>query len=159
MRNTKWLLWSFTILALDQLTKLLALHYLELYQPVEVLPFFSLTLAFNTGAAFSFLSQAGGWQQVLFALVAIGVSVMLLSWLYQLQRDDKLSALAITSILGGAFGNLIDRLNRGYVVDFFDFYWYSYHWPIFNVADIAISMGAALYIWILIFKKQGENHV
>jgi len=119
-----------------------------LYETVAVMPFFNLTMAHNTGAAFSFLAQAGGWQRWFFAVIAFVVSAVLFIWLKRLKSTAKLEAISISLILGGAVGNLIDRVLLGYVVDFLDFYNYfgSYHFPAFNIADSAICVGAALLI-------------
>jgi signal peptidase II len=124
----------------------LAEHFLSLYQPLPVMPSFNLTLMYNQGAAFSFLSDAGGWQRWLFALIAFAVSVALLWWLKRLDRREKRLAIALALILGGALGNLIDRLLLGHVVDFLDVYYADWHWPAFNIADSAISAGAVLMV-------------
>ncbi len=113
------------------------------YETLSVLPFFNLTLAYNEGAAFSFLSDQGGWQRWFFALMASGVTIVLVVWLSRL-RGEKVLALSLALVIGGAVGNLIDRLLFGHVIDFLDFFYGQYHWPAFNVADIAISIGVAL---------------
>lgn len=139
---------ALVVLVLDQATKLWASARLEYAQPVEVTPFFNLTLLHNTGAAFSFLSDAGGWQQWFFAVIAVAVSLAIVVWLWRLPQQERLQATALALILGGAIGNLWDRVVQGYVVDFLDFYVGGYHWPAFNIADAAIVVGAAIMIWL-----------
>lgn len=132
-------------LVLDQASKFAALHFLA-RAPIEVMPFFNLALAFNTGAAFSFLNDAGGWQNLFFATIAAVVSVGILVVIRRLGANDKQVAVALWLILGGALGNLSDRLYHGYVVDFIDVYYRAWHWPTFNIADSAIFIGAVLLI-------------
>ncbi len=139
-----WL--SAAVVILDQATKLLVVAVFEKYERLAVLPFFNLTLAHNEGAAFSFLSAAGGWQRWFFTAIAVVVSVALVIWLRKLPKTDRMIAIALALILGGALGNLYDRVTLGYVVDFLDFYWQDYHFPAFNVADSAITVGAGLMI-------------
>jgi signal peptidase II len=142
----KWTWFSVLVLALDQLTKQLASSYLNYAEPVAVMPLFNLTLMHNSGAAFSFLAQAGGWQRWFFAAIALLVSTGIIIWLKRLGRDRHWEALALALVLGGAIGNVWDRILLGYVVDFLDFYYDGWHWPAFNIADIAISVGAAILI-------------
>jgi signal peptidase II len=144
-----WLWLSVGVIVLDYVTKLITLNTMTLHQRIEILPFFNLTRAHNTGAAFSFLAGAGGWQRWFFAVIAIGVSTALVIWLRKTPKSDRWMACCLALIIGGALGNLYDRLVYGYVVDFLDFHGsvfkmvlgYS-HFPAFNVADIAISVGA-----------------
>ncbi|MCW5588403.1 MAG: lipoprotein signal peptidase [Legionellales bacterium] len=143
----RWLWLSIIIIILDQATKYLAAHHLLLGEPKVLLPFFNFTLAFNTGSAFSFLHQAGGWQVWFFSGLASGVSIILLVWLASLTQQKRLLACGIVCILGGAIGNLIDRVRFGYVIDFLDFHWQHWHWPIFNIADTAVFIGACLIIF------------
>jgi len=144
----RYLLVTLLILAVDQWTKYLAETYIEPMQPIELLPFFNLVIAYNSGAAFSFLADAGGWQKYFFSAVAMAVSVVLIVWLRRLhwQRDWMLS-LSLSMILGGALGNLYDRLMLGHVIDFIDWHYAGYHFPAFNIADSAIFCGAVLMIW------------
>jgi signal peptidase II len=100
----------------------------------------------NTGAAFSFLSEAGGWQRWLFAGLAVAISTAIAVWLTRLKKHETLLAVALALILGGAVGNLIDRLVYGYVIDFLDVYYESWHWPAFNIADSAITLGVMLML-------------
>lgn len=142
----RWLWLSVLVLALDQGTKAAAEAWLAPYEPLPVLPFFNLTLMYNTGAAFSFLSDASGWQRWLFTLVGLAVSAGIVWWLGRLGRGERLLAVALALILGGALGNVIDRVLIGHVVDFIQLYAGKYYWPAFNVADSAISVGAALIV-------------
>ncbi len=142
-----WLWLSLAVVALDQLTKSIALSSLSAYEPVAVVPgLVNWTLAFNTGAAFSFLSGADGWQRWLFAALAIGVSAALVVGLARLPRRDWRSAAPFALIIGGALGNLLDRLRHGRVTDFVDVHVGDAHWPAFNLADSAICVGAVLLI-------------
>lgn len=138
------LLWiALLILVLDQSSKLLALEMLA-GSPVAVLPFFNLNLTFNSGAAFGFLNQASGWQNWFFIAVAFTVSVVIVFMIRNLSRNDLQTAVALSLILGGAIGNLIDRVRLGYVVDFIQLYYKTWSWPVFNIADSAITIGAVL---------------
>ncbi|WP_260293300.1 signal peptidase II [Sedimenticola hydrogenitrophicus] len=139
----RWLWLSLVIVVLDQISKQLIESSLLVYETIPVLPFFNLTLAYNEGAAFSFLSDQGGWQRWFFALVAAVVVLILTVWLARL-RHERLLAVSLSLVIGGALGNLLDRLLFGHVIDFLDFYYQTYHWPAFNVADIAITLGVAL---------------
>ncbi len=143
----KWLWISLLVVVLDQLTKSVAVSNLVLFQPVEIFPGFNFTLMYNQGAAFSFLSDASGWQRWFFAAIAVGVSVGIIFWLKRLPPDHRLMAVSLALILGGAIGNVWDRILLGHVVDFIDVYYAEYHWPAFNIADSAISVGAVLLIF------------
>jgi signal peptidase II len=142
----KWFGISVVVLVLDQLTKYAVKQSFSLHEVVEIAPFFNMLLVYNHGAAFSLLSDAGGWQRGLFIAIAVVASVWI-AWLLRRHGEDKLFCLALSLILGGALGNVIDRVVIGGVVDFLDFHAYGYHWPAFNVADIGISCGAALLVW------------
>ncbi|KHJ50049.1 peptidase A8 [Vreelandella venusta] len=146
-RPLRWLWLAVAVIVLDLLTKYAASHFLSYAQPVEVLPFFNLTLLHNTGAAFSFLADHPGWQRWFFATVAIGASIGLTVWLSRVRADEKLLAIALPLIIGGALGNLYDRLIHGYVVDFLSFHVGGWYYPAFNVADIGITLGAVGLIW------------
>lgn len=142
-----WLLLSLTVFLADQATKEVALRALSPYEPVAVIPgLLNWTLAFNTGAAFSFLADAGGWQRWLFTALAIGVSAILAVWLARTPRTDWRNALPLSLVIGGAIGNLIDRLRHGQVTDFIDVYFGQWHFPAFNIADSAICVGAVLLV-------------
>ncbi len=139
-----WYALAVVVLAVDQYTKGLASSALEYGRPVEVLSWFNLTLQHNTGAAFSFLSDAAGWQRYFFTGVAVVISAVLVVWLYRLPRGNWLLALGLGLILGGAIGNVWDRVTLGWVIDFISVHWDSrYFFPAFNVADSAITVGAA----------------
>jgi len=142
----KYLWLSSLVIVLDQASKWLMVSWLSLYETVAVFPYFNLTMAHNKGAAFSFLADAGGWQRGFFIGLTTVISIALLIWLKKLSTQAKLEAIAISMILGGAVGNVIDRIYYGYVIDFLDVYAGSYHWPAFNIADSAIVVGAALLI-------------
>ncbi len=141
-----WLLVSALIVVLDLWTKDIATQSLTLYRPVELTSWLNMTLAHNYGAAFSFLSDAGGWQRWLFTGLASVVTVVLIVWLFRLPAREKLTAAALGLIIGGAVGNLVDRVNHGYVVDFIDVYYRDWHWPAFNLADSAITCGVILLL-------------
>lgn len=142
---------------LDQATKLYAVEKLELHQPIPVMPSFNFTLMYNEGAAFSFLSDAGGWQRWFFSALAFAVSIFLIVWIARLDSREKWTSLSLSLILGGAIGNLIDRLAYGYVVDFVQWYYDRFYWPAFNIADAAITVGTVLLLSISVFQKD-ETH-
>jgi signal peptidase II len=141
-----WLWLTLLVLVVDQASKVYFESRLSLYQQIVVIPeYFSWTLAYNTGAAFSFLANGGGWQRWLFALIALAVSVVLVVWLKRLKPTDTWLAIALALVLGGALGNLYDRVMLGHVVDFILLHWRNqYYFPAFNVADSAISIGAVM---------------
>ncbi|MGO2879102.1 MAG: signal peptidase II [Halomonas sp.] len=143
----RWLWLAVAVIVLDLATKAIASSQLGYLQPVEVLPFFNFTLMHNTGAAFSFLASHPGWQRWFFAVIAIGASVGLTIWLSRVRADEKLLAISLPLIIGGALGNLYDRLVHGYVVDFLSFHVAGWYYPAFNVADIGITLGAIGLIW------------
>ena len=143
----KYLWLTVLVIILDQVTKYMASSLLMYAKPVAIMPLFNFTLLHNTGAAFSFLNEAGGWQRWLFTVIALGVSVFLVLWLKRLTVQERLQAVSLALILGGALGNVIDRVRYGYVVDFLDFYYNKSHFPAFNIADSAITIGAILIIY------------
>jgi len=142
----KYLFITILVIVFDQASKWLMMSWLSLYETVAVMPYFNLTMAHNEGAAFSFLAQAGGWQRWFFIGLALLISVVLFVWLAKLKPTEKLEAISLSLILGGAIGNVIDRISYGYVVDFIDLYIGHNHWPVFNIADSAICIGAILLI-------------
>jgi signal peptidase II len=144
--NVKWLWISLLIVVLDQASKQIAEAQLTPHQAVNLLPYFDWYLTYNTGAAFSFLADAGGWQRWLFTAIAIIMSVLIVQWIRKLPAEDTLAAISLCLILGGAIGNLIDRIYLGHVIDYIQVWLGSYPFPAFNVADAAISVGAALLI-------------
>jgi signal peptidase II len=141
-----WLWLSLAVVALDQATKFLATRFLDLYERVEVLPVLDFTLLHNTGAAFSLLANASGWQRSFFITLGIGVSAALVVWLWRLPRGERLLPIALALIVGGAIGNVIDRVLHGYVIDFIHAHWGSAYFPAFNIADSAITIGAGLML-------------
>lgn len=142
----KWLWLSLLIIVLDQITKLVAENLLPFHQPVNVMPYFDWYLTYNTGAAFSFLADAGGWQRWFFTITSIVISTVIIVWVKKLESDDHLTAISLCLILGGAIGNLIDRIYLGYVIDYIQVWLGTYPWPAFNIADAAIFIGAAVLI-------------
>ena len=155
-----WLVLSVLVLVIDQVSKAHFEGTLEMLQQIVVIPdYFSWTLAYNTGAAFSFLADGGGWQRWLFALIAVVVSAVLVVWLKRLGRDDTWLAIALALVLGGALGNLYDRIALGHVIDFILVHWQNRHYfPAFNFADSAITVGAImLALDMFKSKKTGET--
>lgn len=152
----KWLWLTALVIAIDLGTKAMATAMLSYGVPVPVFPMFNLTLLHNTGAAFSFLAEAAGWQRWFFVVLAIAVSGVLTYWLRNLQRHETWTAIAIALILGGALGNVYDRVVHGYVVDFLHFYWQNWHFPAFNMADTAITIGAAMMV-LDVFRKPADS--
>lgn len=147
LRNSAiiWLLLSVVVIMLDLWTKQMALNHLDYNRPVPVIDgVLNWTLLYNYGAAFSFLGDAGGWQKWLFSGLAVVISSLLAWWLSRLPRSDWKQAVPFALVIGGALGNLVDRLRFGYVVDFIDVYYDIHHWPAFNIADSAIVVGAIL---------------
>jgi signal peptidase II len=144
----RWLPLGVSVIALDQLVKWLVVTHLRPFEPVPVLsPVLDFILLFNTGAAFSFLADAQGWQRWLFIALAFAASIGIVVWLGRLKaRSQGLLAASLALILGGALGNVIDRFALGHVVDFIDVHWKGHHFPAFNVADSAITVGAALLL-------------
>ena len=145
------------IVILDQITKIWADSTVAMYQQIQITGFFNITRAYNYGAAFSFLDNEGGWQRWFFTAISLVVSVVLTGWLYRIPRSDRWLSLAISLILGGAVGNLIDRVWYGYVVDFIQVHWNESYFPSFNIADAAISCGAALLLGLTLFDKSEET--
>lgn len=149
IKNTglRWLWLTAILLVIDQFTKYLAVTYIGEYETIEVMPFFNLILRYNPGAAFSFLADAGGWQVVFFTTVSSIISLGLIYWMYTLPAKNKWLSIALALVLAGALGNLYDRIMLGKVVDFIDWYYASYHWPAFNIADSVILLGALMLIY------------
>jgi signal peptidase II len=143
----RWLPLTLTVILLDQLTKYLVVTRIEYLEAIELLPVLNLTHVYNTGAAFSFLADASGWQRWFFAALAIAVGIVIVVWLRRLKaRSQWMLSCALSLILGGAIGNVIDRLRLGHVVDFVHAHWGDADFPAFNVADAAITVGAALLL-------------
>jgi len=154
----RWLVLSLLVVVLDQLSKQLAEASLLVFERVPLLPGFNLTLVYNEGAAFSFLSDQGGWQRWFFVVLATVVTLVLVFWLSRLNRSERLIAIALGLIIGGALGNLIDRVFWGHVIDFIDLYYRQWHWPAFNVADSAIALGVVfIFVDALRGREPGDN--
>ena len=146
MSNLRTLWIAALVFLADQISKYWALAHFYDAEPYAVTSFFQITLAHNKGMAFSLLAHQSGWQSGFLSVVTITISLVILIWLYQLPQAKKLEACALALILGGALSNLFDRMLRGAVVDFLDFHYSVYHWPIFNVADSMICLGALLFL-------------
>lgn len=163
MRKTGQLVWlwlSVLVIALDQASKHWFEHNLSLYEQIVVIPdLFSWTLAYNKGAAFSFLADQGGWQRWFFALVALVASVVLFVWMKRLKSHERLLAAGLALVLGGALGNLYDRVVLGHVVDFILVHWQDrWFFPAFNLADSAITVGASILILDMIVNKKEQSN-
>lgn len=141
-----WLVLAGGVIALDQASKLMILAAFQHGEQLALTSFFNLVLAYNPGAAFSFLAGAGGWQKWFFTLIAVAISGWIIYELRQHPEQDEVN-FALSLVMGGAIGNVIDRLAYGAVVDFLDFYLSTWHWPAFNVADSAICLGVVLLLW------------
>jgi signal peptidase II len=151
--GARWLWITLFVLLLDRLTKSMILHSIKLHHIVHITSFYNITLAYNRGAAFSLLSTATGWQGWLFSGIALAVSGMMIIWLCRLTRRQWWESIAVSLILGGALGNVSDRFIYGHVIDFIQWHWHSFYWPVFNVADSAICMGATMLVMqSLLFK-------
>lgn len=151
---------SIAVLAIiiDQLTKWMASTHLTLHEQNPVMPSFNLTLMHNYGAAFSFLSNAGGWQRWFFTIVAVVISIVLIVWITRLKSNERWLGISLALVLGGAIGNLIDRVAYGYVVDFIQWYYDRFYWPAFNIADSAIFVGAGMLLLSSFFADEpGEK--
>ncbi|MGD0501107.1 MAG: signal peptidase II [Steroidobacteraceae bacterium] len=156
-RAAKWLLLSAIVVLIDQLTKgYISRRYGE-FEFTTVLPVLDITRMHNVGAAFSFLADASGWQRWLFIALAVGVSVAIVVWLFRMPRSKVLLAAGLSLVLGGAIGNVIDRIRLGYVVDFIHFHWDRAYFPAFNVADSAITVGAAFLLLDALFEPKGTK--
>ena len=145
-----WLWISVLVLGIDRWAKLWVLDNIAPYSVINVLPFFDLTLAFNKGAAFSFLHSTSAWSNILLGGLAVVVSSMIIVWLYRISARERLLAIGLCFILGGALGNLCDRILYAHVVDFFSFYWGEWHFAIFNIADAAICLGSFILFLVMI---------
>jgi signal peptidase II len=139
---SNWLWLSFFVVLLDQTTKALVIGTVKMQDTIALLPFLDIVYLENTGAAFSIFAQASGWQRWFFIGLALVVSVVLMLWLRRIRADQTLLAIGLSLVLGGALGNVIDRVMHGYVVDFIYFNWRTWDFPAFNIADTAISIGA-----------------
>ena len=146
--HMRWLTVSVIVIALDQLTKWLIVDALDLYERIDILPVFDLVRLHNTGAAFSFLANASGWQNTLFAVIGVAVSLFIGGWILTLPgQGRRVLGLGLALLLGGAIGNIIDRIIHGHVIDFLLVYYQSWSYPAFNIADSAITCGVALMLY------------
>jgi signal peptidase II len=155
--GARWLWLTLLIIALDRLTKMMVLHFIKLHHIIHLTSWYNLTLAYNRGAAFSMLSNAQGWQSLLFSGIAIIVSCVLVYWLFKLSRRDWWESIGLSLILGGAIGNLLDRFIYGHVVDFIQWHYNDFYWPVFNIADTAICMGSTMLIAHSFFSKMAKK--
>ncbi len=153
-----WFSISVLVIIVDQATKWLSTQYFFLGESFKIFPGFDLTLRHNTGAAFSLFDEGGGWQRWFLAGLAIVISFTIIIWLSQLNKKDKIEGLALSLILGGAIGNLIDRLLHGYVIDFILWYYQEWSWPAFNIADSAISVGVFL-LFLMLFRQSFASRI
>lgn len=149
----RWLWLSLLVIVLDLGSKYLADSLLTYASPVPLLPVFDLTLLYNTGAAFSFLAGAGGWQRWLFVAIALGMSAFLLHWMHRTPRSHRLLGVGLALVLGGALGNLYDRTVHGHVVDFISLHWAGHYFPAFNIADTAITLGTLALLADMLFSR------
>ncbi|MEN8167613.1 MAG: signal peptidase II [Pseudomonadota bacterium] len=170
---SRWLLLSLMVVLTDQATKQFAEAMLTAYQAVSVLPFFDLTLMYNKGAAFSFLSDQGGWQRWFFVVLALIITAVLIGWLRRLKAGEQWVAVSLSLFIGGAVGNVIDRILFGQVIDFVDLYYraesclpgfarlgHECHWPAFNLADSAITIGVVIMLvdaFLLAPRRQAQD--
>jgi len=155
----RWLWLTLLCLTIDQVSKQWVVSAFDLYESIEILPVFSFTYVHNLGAAFSFLADQGGWQRWFFTMIAAIASIVFMVWLAKTPKSQKLLSIAIALMLSGSLGNLIDRVMFGYVIDFLDFHWSGYDFPVFNIADSMIFIGAALMILdsFLDDRKKSDN--
>jgi len=152
----RWLWLAGLVIVLDQLSKLGFDAQLKYGERIHLLPFFDFTLLYNPGAAFSFLADEAGWQRWFFTLLALGASIFII-WMMHKNRSHHRMMLALALILGGAIGNVIDRIAYGHVVDFLLFYWRDWYYPAFNIADICITLGAMLLILDELLRLKGTR--
>jgi signal peptidase II len=153
---SNWLWLSFFVVLIDQATKALVIGSVKMQNPIALLPILDIVYLENTGAAFSILASASGWQRWFFILLALTVSIVLMVWLRRIRADQTILALGLSLVLGGALGNVLDRVVHGFVVDFIYFHWRTWYFPAFNVADTAISIGAGCLL-IDAFREGGAK--
>lgn len=156
-KNLSWLCLSVLVVILDLLSKRIVSTHMVLGESIAVLPVFNWTLAHNYGAAFSFLHDAGGWQRWFFAGIALVVSVAIVWWLKALQANSRFLAISLALVLGGAMGNLYDRILLGYVVDFIHVHYGAWNFPAFNLADSAITVGAIMLVIDSVFFEKNRQ--
>jgi len=144
------------VVILDQVSKWWIRAILDLYEAIPLFPGLQIIYVRNLGAAFSFLSSAGGWQRWFFIVLSLLASIVIMIWLYRLPKQSWMEALGLSLVLGGAVGNLVDRVTLGYVVDFIDVYYQAWHWPVFNIADSAITVGVAIMVIDILFYQRQQ---
>ncbi len=154
-----YLMVSLVIVAIDQITKQVAYQNLGGNPPIEILPVFKFALVLNQGAAFGFLNDAGGWQRIFFIVLALVFSIVLLVWIWREMDRSRSLTIGLALVLGGAVGNLIDRINAGYVIDFIVLHYQNWYFPAFNVADMAITFGAIILIVDSLFFSNNRSTV
>lgn len=157
-KASPWFLLSILVVVLDQLTKYWVVHHLYGGRSLQILPFFNLILSFNKGAAFNFLGQQNGWQVLFLSAISVIVIVALLIWLLRLSYPNTWTACALSLVIGGAAGNLIDRVRYSVVTDFFDFHIGNWHYATFNTADSAIVTGVVMLLLQTCFMKKPASH-
>ena len=154
--SLRWLWLAAGVFVADQLTKAAIIAAFRDGGGLAITPFFTLVLTYNTGAAFSFLAGQSGWQRWFFTVLALGVSMLIIYWLYRLPRAQRWTGAALALVVGGALGNVIDRMRLGYVIDFIHVHWHDAYFPAFNVADSAISVGAVMLALEMLFAKSSR---
>ena len=155
--SRSWAIIFCSILA-DQYTKIIAVEHLSYHEPVAVLPFLNFFLTYNEGAAFSFLSEAGGWQRWFLIVISVAICLAIVNFLRQLDTKHTIQRIGLVILLSGAIGNLIDRIRNGYVIDFIQIYYENWYWPTFNIADSLITIGVVILATdIFIFEKRRVN--
>ena len=151
-----WIMLALLVVILDQVSKWWIRAILDLYEAIPLFPGLQIIYVRNLGAAFSFLSSAGGWQRWFFIVLSLLASIVIMIWLYRLPKQSWMEALGLSLVLGGAVGNLVDRVTLGYVVDFIDVYYQAWHWPVFNIADSAITVGVAIMVIDILFYQRQQ---
>ena len=158
MKHAKWFILVLLLVVIDQLTKLMVYDYLKLYESFEITSFLSISHVHNYGAAFSFLANEDGWQQYFLVTISSVASLVIVIWMVKTSQTQVFKLAALGLILSGAIGNLIDRAVLGFVIDFIDLHYQDFYWPVFNVADVVITLGVILLILVDLYdEKQTKN--
>ena len=158
MKHAKWFVLVLLLVVIDQLTKLMVYDYLKLYESFEITSFLSIIHVHNYGAAFSFLANEDGWQQYFLVTISSVASLAIVIWMVKTSQTQVFKLAALGLILSGAIGNLIDRAVLGFVIDFIDLHYQDFYWPVFNVADIAITLGVILLILVDLYNEKKTKH-
>ena len=158
MKHTKWFVLVLLLVVIDQLTKLLVYGYLKPHETFEITSFLNITHVHNYGAAFSFLANEDGWQQYFLVTISSVASLAIVIWMVKTSQTQVFKLAALGLILSGAIGNLIDRAVLGFVIDFIDLHYQDFYWPVFNVADIAITLGVILLILVDLYNEKKTKH-